>query len=132
MTSTTFSPHNNPAAEKSGTVASAFHFLPCLTLLSVTTLRTTNKECEQNIASETKLPGGLRKKKIRKKKTNDISGSSKSTARSEILIHEGCIFTRLKPRKEKRRSEITLRWARYENQPKKSDGGKKREMGRDV
>lgn len=62
-------------------------------------------EEEQNIASETKLPGGLREKK--KRKTNAISGGSESATRSEILIHEGFIFTGIKPRNESRKRDHT-------------------------
>lgn len=73
-----------------------------------------------------KLPGGLRKEK---KMTDAISGGGESATRSEILIHEGFVFTGSISRETNRNSEITPRWARCENHPKKSDGegGKKRE-----
>lgn len=60
--------------------------------------------------------------------TDAISGGGESATRSEILIHEGFVFTGIISRETNRISEITPRWARYENHPKKSDGGgKKRE-----
>lgn len=79
-----------------------------------------------------KLPGGLREEK---KMTDAISGGGESATRSEILIHEGFVFTGSISRETNRKSEITPRWARCENHPKKSDGGEKKrekEMGRDV
>lgn len=43
----------------------------------------------------------------KKKMTNAISGGSESATRSEILIHEGYIFTGIKPRNESQKRDHT-------------------------
>lgn len=82
-------------------------------------------EEEQNIASETKLPGGLRKKKKRLM----LSVVAARARQGRKFSYMKGIYSQELSRETNRKSEITPRWARYENTLKSLMGIKRERNG---